>query len=396
MVVRMAVFAIMISLGGCGFYDEIQGSFPSAFAQIDSGNQSEICEIKEFENYFYRDGFRYWYQTLSQAEQVWYKDMENILCSMAPKADLSKEVLQFGFGEDDIDHVFQCVMLDHPELFFVDGYVYTIGKLGDKTESISFTGTYNVSYDEAVRRKALIEECAAPILEGAPKTSDDYEIIKYVYEELIRRTDYELTIPDNQNIYSVFAFKLSVCQGYAKATQYLLNSLGVDCTLVSGKVQGGNLHGWNLVNSNGDYYYVDTTWGDASYNASEGEDSIEPPAINYDYLCVTTEELSRTHQFFDGLDLPYCSAIKDNYFVRQGLYFTAMDEEQLKSAFREAESEDHKRVTIKCESYALYEKMRKMLIDDGRVFQYYEQAAGTIVYVQNDEQYSMTFWVTNS
>lgn len=392
---RILLFVIVINLGGCGFYEEIREFYPNAFAQVDSGDQNEISEVTELDRYFYCEGYRYWYQTLTLTERIWYEDIENILCSMAQKSDLSKEGLRNGLTEEEIDRIFQCVMMDHPELFFVDGYVYTIGKLGDKTEKISFSGTYNVTYEEAVRRKNEIEKYVEPIVAGAPKTTDDYELIKYVYEDLIRETDYDLDAPDNQNIYSVFVGKLSVCQGYAKATQYLLNRLGVKCTLVSGRVQGGNLHGWNLVNSNGDYYFVDTTWGDASYNSSEEDKQIDLTDINYDYLCVTTEELSRTHQFEEGMEVPCCNAVRDNYFVRQGLYFTSLDQEQLKQVFQAASFAENQRVTIKCDSRVLYEQMRKLLIEDGNVFQYYSQAVGSIVYVQNDEQYSMTFWVTN-
>ena len=68
------------------------------------------------------------------------------------------------------------------------------------------------------------------------------------------------------------SIRQSVCAGYSKATQYLLEQLGVFCTYVTGKTTEGGNHAWNLVKCNGDYYYVDTTWGDPVFQQEEGEE----------------------------------------------------------------------------------------------------------------------------
>ena len=78
-------------------------------------------------------------------------------------------------------------------------------------------------------------------------------------------------LPDDQNIYSVFVNQRSVCAGYSKATQYLSGEAGRLLYLCDRRKQEGNQsHAWNLVLCEGDYYYVDTTWGDPVFQSEEG------------------------------------------------------------------------------------------------------------------------------
>lgn len=363
--------------------------------QENPGEKNNPEVLATYDDFFLVEGSHYAYNALSEAEQLWYRDVERILGSMAEKGILSEEGIQEGLTEQSIDHVFQCVMMDHPELFYVDGYVYSSHTMGERLIKLEFSGTYNVDREQAITMKAEIEAAADVLLLGISDQADDYEKIKYVYEMLIRNTDYDLEAPNNQNIYSVLVGKVSVCQGYAKATQYLLNRLGVEATLVSGTVQGGNRHGWNLVCSNGNYYYVDTTWGDASYQPAEDEKSPVLPEINYDYLCVTTEEIVKTHVLENEVPMPICTAIDDNYFVREGAYFTEMDEEQLRRLFQSAKPDLAYQVTLKCASQSCYEELMHYLIEESKVFRYYDSQVGGVVYVQNEMHHSLTFWVTN-
>ena len=72
-----------------------------------------------------------------------------------------------------------------------------------------------------------------------PAKDTDYQKILYVYEYIVNTVDYDLEAADNQNIYSVFVNRRSVCAGYSKATQYLLERLGVFCTYVTGTTLDG-------------------------------------------------------------------------------------------------------------------------------------------------------------
>ncbi len=347
------------------------------------------------ESFLMQEVFPYACGGLSRAEQVWYHDMERILGNFGEGMELSAEGLAAGMDESNIDRIFQCVMADHPELFYVEGYSYLKYTKGNRLISIEFSGTYSMDRETAEGRREEILAAAEEILAGVEKDASDYDKVKYVYDTLICNTDYSLDAPDNQNIYSVFVNHLSVCQGYAKATQYLLNRLGVECTLVLGHVDTGEGHAWNLVKVDGEYYYVDTTWGDVSYQ-TEGVPPVLPsgPAINYDYLNVTTEEILRTHSIGGEGPMPQCVATEANYYVREGALFSSYDRDQMAELFRRKIQEGQEAVTVKCTDAVCYGEVLDALVGKQEIFSYLPDREGSIAYAQNEKQLSVTFWVT--
>lgn len=342
-------------------------------------------------------GSRFAYESLDAQEQIWYQEIEQAIGSMDDTIKLSMEPLEQGMDEQDIDKVFQCVLIDHPEIFYTTGYTYTKYSRGEKTVGIDFAGTYDQTKEEAVARAEAIRSVTAEWLSGMEEAASEYDKVKEVYEAVIFSTNYDLSAADNQNIASVFLGGASVCQGYAKATQYLLNHLGVMCTLVQGTVDTGEAHAWNLVQVDGDYYYVDTTWGDASYRMENGSEQRSLPEINYDYLCVTTEDLLRTHRIEAVIPMPECTATEANYYVREGSYFTSYDHEQMQAVFDRAIEGGRTEVTIKCADELCYQEICHVLIDEQEIFSYMQIQgnSNTVTYAQNGKQLSLTFWVTN-
>ncbi len=338
--------------------------------------------------------WEYCFQYLDEPGQQWYRDIQRILAGMGQEQELSAESLEAGLTEEDIDRIFCYVLADHPEYFYVDGYRYTKYSRMDKLIKITFSGSYTYDSQECDARWKQIQEAAEALLARAPHGEDDYEKVRYVYETLIRNTDYVLDAPDSQNLYSVLVNGASVCQGYAKATQYLLNHLGIPCVLVQGQVEPGEGHAWNLLCLDGEYYYMDTTWGDASYRQAEGDSLQEEgtPQVNYDYLCVTTRQLLRTHVPGQDVPLPECTATEGNYYVREGCMFSACEEEALQQAFDRAISEGRQEISLKCTEEEVYRELLDHLVEQKEVFSYLGPDCSTLHYARNEKQLSITFW----
>lgn len=331
----------------------------------------------------------YTFDCLDEQEQVVYTEIYASVVYMR-ETELSTT------DADCMEKVFQCVLNDHPEIFYVDGYTFTKYTRGNNVTKILFEAAYTMDKAEIEKKNTEIESRVSKILQGMPKGLDEYGKIKYIYEYIIENTEYNVAVENNQNICSVFLSNQSVCQGYAKATQYLLLKSGIKATLVVGFVEGGEGHAWNLVSADGDYYYVDTTWGDASYRMTT-EETYEVnnlPVINYDYLCVTTKQLCKTHSIQNVVPMPECTAVKDNYYVREGAYFKDVDEEQLAAVFEKSYADEKDYITLQCADLECYQSMFDALITQQKVFRYMNTEDSAVAYSKNEEQLSLSFWLS--
>ncbi|WWR14864.1 transglutaminase domain-containing protein [Lachnospiraceae bacterium JLR.KK008] len=331
----------------------------------------------------------YDYQQLSKEEQKLYEIILDGLLRSASDVPIPET------EEDVFEKVFQCVINDHPEIFYVDGYTFIKYTKGEIVTGNAFSGSYIYDPQEIAQRKEQIEEKVSEILDGVPAAGSEYDKVKYVYEYLITHTEYVQGAEDNQNICSVFLGGKSVCQGYAKAAQYLFDRIGIYSVFVSGRVESGEDHAWNIVRVDGDYYHIDTTWGDASYVADgpgSGYDG-KLPEINYEYLCVPDRQLFRTHTIGSVVPVPECNSMTANYYVREGAYFTEADMDKAAGLFAKAYEDGTAYVTFKCADSAVYEEMERHLIDQQEVFRYLHTTDGTVAYTTNEAQLALSFWL---
>lgn len=330
----------------------------------------------------------YYFGQLGSEEKILYVEMYRILAAMEEEILLSTKDVSL------LSRTYQAVINDHPEFFYLNGYTYTRYMQRDAVKYITFSGRYLYDKAEVERRQAAIDAIVdEKVAEFAGY--DSYETVKAVYEYLILSTEYSADSPDNQNICSVFLDKKSVCNGYAKAAQYLLSSCGVPCIIVNGTVTG-NAHAWNIVEMYGAYYHMDATWGDPSYYADEGQEKSRVPDIDYSYLGITTAEISINHSMDTAFALPVCDAVQDNYFVREGRCLSGYDEGQIGDIFAAAKAQGQNMVCIKAADRQAYREIYDRLIGEQAIFDYFGASQGDgeyrIAYSENEDLCTISFW----
>lgn len=188
------------------------------------------------------------------------------------------------------EEAYEAVYNDHPELFWLEpGYSCKYKKDG---QCVEITLKYNQTMDYLDQAKAAIQVSMDDILEGAKGLATDYDKMKYVHDELVKRVEYDESAQMNQSAYSALVGAKSVCAGYSKAYQYLMQKLEIPCYYCTG--YSGEEHAWNIVRINNAYTNVDVTWADT-----------EP--VTYDYFNKNDKDFASTHKR-TGLskELPAC------------------------------------------------------------------------------------------
>lgn len=129
---------------------------------------------------------------------------------------------------------------------------------------------YTVTYYTSASQEIKVDKEVASLLNNFNLTGkSDYTKIKTVYDYICSNIAYDYDNLDDDDYklkftaYAALIDKTAVCQGYAVLLYRFMLELGVDCRVIC-----GDNHAWNIVEINGKYYNLDSTWdaGCSSYS----------------------------------------------------------------------------------------------------------------------------------
>ena len=190
---------------------------------------------------------QYWRNTLPPPLQQLYD-------SMAARFAERQTSVTCGWVDGmDIRTVFEMVLNDHPEFFYImpSGNVSTSPMWG---YTFCTQLLYPLAEIDGMQQRiaGVIEEVRA-----RADGSDDVAIEQAVCDYIVETCQYERNDMYNQNAAAALLTGKAQCSGFARAVKWMLDVLGVECLMLSGYT--GEPHAWNIVKINGAYYHLDVT-----------------------------------------------------------------------------------------------------------------------------------------
>lgn len=316
-----------------------------------SEQQAEFPELTVTEEEVADD---FYCQKLTEREQTIYREILQGVNGM-------EEMIRIhAAAEDDVGKIYEYLLYDHPELFWCAGNT----SLTIYDEYTELKPGYTCSSQEKEERQTQIDAAAQACLSGIDSGASDYEKIRYVYEYIVNTVEYDESAPDNQNIYSSMVGKKSVCAGYSRMAQYLLGQMGIPCIYVIGEIEGQGAHAWNIVNCDGTYYQMDTTFGDPVFLQEENGESVPSGSINYDYLCCTDAEIMVDHTQWDEVEYPECTSDALNYYRMNGMYYDSFDSGELLQKMNDSVYAGEENFVCKFSDASVYSEARNPVINE--------------------------------
>ncbi len=291
------------------------GSFRRLRYKLSGGNV-QSWEEAALEQGVVSSAEEYYYDQLPENLQEAYRELYVHIMSDEDSGEFLALI-----QKEDFWKVHRAVLADHPEMFWIGTSAQIETDLAGKVMAYDLETAVPVESRPSMKEKleAAADACIAQI---SPDASD-YEKIRFVYEYLINTVDYQSGSADSQNIQSALLYRASVCAGYSRAFQYILHRMGLFCTYITGQIADGGDHAWNMVRIDGEYYYVDVTWGDPVFTGQTA--APENRVTDYNYLCCTEDDLFKTHTPDGGITLPPCTSNAYNYYILNDCYYESFD-----------------------------------------------------------------------
>ncbi len=290
-------------------------------------------------------------------------------------------------SQEELEKTYRKLNWEHPELFWLDGYVVTTWSNSAELECRVIDSCKGANLPAMY---AEMEQKCDEITAQAQGCPTDYEKVLFVHDYLVEHTEYDTAgaRSDKHDLWNTAYGCLirgnAVCQGYAEAFQMIMEKLGIPCGVCSG-VAKYESHAWNYVCIDGVYYWIDVTWDDPVREGGELK------GTSHIYFLLDDEMMFRTRTLDeDNIFVPQCNSIQNNYYVRNGNYLTEYSFDEINR--RMSENMDTGSIELMYSDRASFQTAVQKLFNEGEVWKTSAFAmGGSVQYSYDDDMY--TIWL---
>lgn len=253
--------------------------------------------------------------------------------------------------KSDVQAAINQAMASDPYLYYIiDSYAFSY-----RGNSRSVQVTVQMAYRETLQQTAYVNTQVKTILQQIITPGmTSHQKVKAIHDWVVLNLEYDHS-HRKYTAYEALQTGSAVCQGYTLLTYKLLWGAGIPNRIVEGTARSGDgvvqSHAWNLVQLNGTWYHLDTTWDDPDPSPETGISTV--------YYMRTDKQMRADHSWtkpYPAASIRYADTLSK--LVKQG--------GQAAEGYKELQEELN---------YGLYEE-GQVVSSAGQVKQLAEAAAG--------------------
>lgn len=293
----------------------------SKVSVVSLGDDSEFQIMKLVK----RGYSNYGYIQLDTRMQEAYKNIEYALLNLEDKIAIDDDVFE------QFNMLLRYISSDNPLFFWEPNEITYTQRVGG---GYMMNFKYNFTKEEVFSLLTEIDDYANDYCNSIPVALSNFDKALLVHDKVVSSIEYDKTLSNEwrNDVYGGLINNYASCLGYSKTYQYLMCRLSIDTLMVYG-YGGDEQHAWNIINLDGKYYHVDTTFNDSSKNS----DIIDGYSkVQHEYTFLSDSEITKTHQIlseeFGSYKLPSCDSNQKNYYKMKSLVVDSTNIDDVNSA----------------------------------------------------------------
>lgn len=253
----------------------------------------------------------YYYQQMNKTEQTVYRAMLEGFENLSPQFPVLR------LDGKLLSDLFFRLRLDHPSIFYVEGFHYRFAQNSDYVEMIPEYMFEKKKIKEMklaleARINRLVQQAKNLTPEEKEKYIHDFICSNVRYDKLKKQYSHEIIGPLQQGV--------GVCEGIAKTVKILCDRMGIECVIAISQANPERgiryRHAWNVIKLKKNWYHLDATFDNSLGRYGQ---------MRFDYYNLDDKMMFRDHEPLI-YPMPPCTDGGHFYYKENRLSLTKMED----------------------------------------------------------------------